>query len=187
MKKTLSIYTLAAILAVSAAHAETPASQEYVDWRLGDYTTWADWNANTEHVAQELQTINESLYGRPESSPGAGDAVAGLLPGDPAYGLGRGLIAEMSDSMVALSDGVREMENKFSAGVANSNALSGLDNHLDADKDFGIGFGAGYYNSAGGFAAGAILRTSVNSAFSAGAAVSTEGDFSAKAGWNMQF
>ncbi|MDR2770317.1 MAG: YadA C-terminal domain-containing protein [Rickettsiales bacterium] len=96
-------------------------------------------------------------------------------------------VSAMNDGLDSLRSDFYDLDEKLSAGVAISNALSGLDNHLDAGKQISIGFGSGYYNKQGGFAFGGAFRTSVNSAFNAGVSVSTYGSVGAKAGWNMQF
>lgn len=93
----------------------------------------------------------------------------------------------LSDKISELSNNVQDMKDKMNAGIASAAALSGLDNHLDAGKNFGIGFGTGYYNTEGGFAFGAVARTSSDSALNAGMAVSTGGDFTFNGGWNIQF
>lgn len=93
-------------------------------------------------------------------------------------------ITRVSAQLAEMND---DLQDQINSGIASANALSGLDNHLDAGKKFSVGVGGGYYQSTGGFAFGGAVRTSDASALNAGVAVSTAGDFSAKAGWNMQF
>lgn len=114
-------------------------------------------------------------------APYVGEINAGLA----AYtGQINSEFAGISAQITELSD---EIDDKINSGVATANAFSGLDNHLDTGKKFGFGVGGGYYQSTGGFAFGGVVRTSDDSALNAGVAVSTAGDFAAKAGWNMQF
>ncbi len=80
MKKLSSICAIMAVVAIAIpAHAAPDSDdQAYTDWRLESYVEWDDWHSNTQHVAEEMKTLNETMYGKPESSPGAGDAVIGL-------------------------------------------------------------------------------------------------------------
>ncbi|MCL2758102.1 MAG: YadA-like family protein [Alphaproteobacteria bacterium] len=86
-----------------------------------------------------------------------------------------------------LSDRIEKQSKELSGGIAAATALTGLNNHLDAGKNFSIGIGTGYYNSQAAMALGGVIRTGSNHAFNAGASFGTQSAFTAKAGWNMQF
>ncbi len=204
MKKLL-LTSAIAMGFITGAHAATPTDQEYVDFHIGQVRGevgefYSEQQANNDYQADEIKTINESLYGRPDSGlvaggPAAGDAVAGLLPGDPAYGLGRGIIADMQVAIAGLGDfsaninkRFDEVDDKISSAAATGAALAGLDNHLDAGKSFGFGFGGGYNKGgAGAVAFGATVRATSSSAINFGGAVSDNGDWSVKGGMNWQF
>jgi autotransporter adhesin len=95
--------------------------------------------------------------------------------------------AEISGRLGGLDSKVKDLDKELSDGIAAANALTGLDNHLDAGKNVSIGVGAGYYNSQSAVAFGGVVRTGGSHALNAGVSVGTRGTFSAKAGWNLQF
>jgi autotransporter adhesin len=95
--------------------------------------------------------------------------------------------AATNNAIQALDDKIEDQSKELSGGIAAATALTGLDNHLDEGKKYSIGVGAGYYNSQSAVALGGAIRTGGSHALNAGVSVGTTGQFSAKAGWNMQF
>ena len=57
---------------------------------------WEEFQSFSTFTTDSLTDINETLWGTPESFPGAGDAVQGLLNGDPSLGLGKGFITQIT-------------------------------------------------------------------------------------------
>jgi autotransporter adhesin len=137
------------------------------------------WNSTT------LGIINSMGQGLDSFLAGANNAFGGFV--GEVNGAMQNFATQVNDADIALDDKIEKQGKELSGGIAAANALTGLDNHLDAGNRYSIGIGAGYYNSQAAMALGGVVRTGDAHAINAGVSVGTQGQLGAKAGWNMQF
>jgi autotransporter adhesin len=146
-----------------------PGSGDLVDAIIDGFNE--KFNGANERIHNEFEAVNQRISNELGVVNARISSEFGLVDG----------------KITALDDKVEKQSKELSGGIAAANALTGLDNHLDAGKKVGIGIGGGYYNSQAAVALGGVVRTGGNHALNAGVSFGTEGSVSAKAGWNLQF
>jgi autotransporter adhesin len=207
MKKTILTSLLAVAAATGAANAsygtdghttlaDAKTAIELIDsnWGVmeGFYSGLAgiDWSQTGNTLLADIELKMKAAVGSTnldtmgQMVDAVGTSIQGLYTNAVQVNAG---LALANSNINQLDSKINDLDKDLSAGVASANAFTGLDNHLDAGKKYSIGVGAGYYNSQGAMAVGGAFRTGDAHAVNAGVSVGSQGQFGAKAGWNIQF
>ncbi|MDR3208859.1 MAG: YadA C-terminal domain-containing protein [Rickettsiales bacterium] len=190
MKKFLtSLIVIEGLIGTADAAIYSADISDDTKSRAGDYYVADDSYGITQLKDFYQNTLNLSGGDLTDAVDGTLDFINDTILHSAAYTDARisAFGAEISGILAGLDGRLKDMDRELSGGVAAANALTGLDNHLDAGKNVSVGVGAGYYNSQTAVAFGGVVRTGGSHALNAGVSVGTHGRFGAKAGWNLQF